>query len=54
MFDTSLEAEYVALAEKLNFSKAEIEKLVENAIDATWADDETKARLKTELGRVAP
>jgi len=53
MFDTSLEAEYLALAEKLNFSKAEIGKLVENAIDATWADDDTKARLKAELTRVA-
>ncbi len=49
MFDTSLDAEYVALANELSFSLTEIKKLIENAIDSTWADEPTKTRLKTEL-----
>lgn len=49
MFDTSLEAEYVALAEQLGFTFDEVKKLIENAIDSTWADHATKSRLKSEL-----
>jgi adenosine deaminase len=49
MFGTSLEAEYLALAEHQGFGLEEIRRLVENAIDSTWADEGTKARLRREL-----
>ena len=51
MFDTSLEEEYVALVEQLGFTFDDVKKLIENAIDSTWADDATKMRLKQELER---
>lgn len=54
MFDTSLEAEYLALVERLGFSFTEIKKLIENAIDSTWANEETKTRLKNELVQAEP
>jgi adenosine deaminase len=49
MFQTSLEEEYEALSEQLGFTLSEIGKLVSNAIDSTWADAETKAKLREEL-----
>ncbi len=49
MFGTSLEEEYGALAEHQSFELAEICRLAENAIDATWADERTRARLRGEL-----
>jgi adenosine deaminase len=49
MFDTSLEAEYVALIEKLGFTLTDVKKLIRNGIDSTWADEPTKARLHDEL-----
>lgn len=49
MFGTSLEEEYRALAEHLGFELAEIHRLAENAIDATWADEPTRTRLRREL-----
>ena len=51
MFDTSLEAEYVALVERLGFTLADVKKLIQNGIDSTWADEGTKARLHDELAR---
>lgn len=51
MFDTSLEAEYLALVNELGFTLADVERLIANAIDSTWADEETKTRLKSELAR---
>ena len=49
MFGTSLEAEYLALAEHQGFRLEEIRRLVDNAIDSTWAEEGTKARLRKEL-----
>ncbi len=49
MFGTSLEAEYLALAETQGFRLDEIRRLVENAIDSTWAEEPTRARLRSEL-----
>ncbi|HXV60743.1 MAG TPA: adenosine deaminase [Vicinamibacteria bacterium] len=49
MFQTSLQEEYEALARDLGFTLAEIGKLVSNAIDSTWADAQTKQRLRDEL-----
>ena len=51
MFDTSLEAKYVALVGRLGFTLADVTKLIENAIDSTWGDEQTKTRLKTELAQ---
>jgi adenosine deaminase len=49
MFGTSLLGEYLALSEHQGFDLAEIRRLVENAIDSTWADEATKARLRSDL-----
>lgn len=49
MFDTSLEAEFLALSRELQFSLDEIQKLARNAIDSTWADADTRRRLHEEL-----
>lgn len=49
MFQTSLEAEYLALVEHQGFTLDEIRRLVRNAIDSTWADDATKTKLREEL-----
>jgi adenosine deaminase len=49
MFGTSLEAEYLSLAEHQGFRLREIRALVENAIDSTWAEEGTRARLRQEL-----
>jgi len=53
MFGTSLEAEYLALAEHQGFRLDEIRRLVENAIDSTWAEESTRARLRNELSEWA-
>jgi adenosine deaminase len=53
MFETSLEEEYLALAEHLEFTLPEIRALVRNAIDSTWADEATKDRLREELEATA-
>jgi adenosine deaminase len=53
MFETSLEAEYLSLAEHLGFTLDEIRTLVENAIESTWADEATKKRLREELAASA-
>jgi adenosine deaminase len=49
MFGTSLLGEYLALSEHQGFDLAEIRRLAENAIDSTWADEATKARLRSDL-----
>lgn len=49
MFGTTLEAEYLALAEHQGFRLEEIRRLVDNAIDSTWAEEGTRARLRQEL-----
>jgi adenosine deaminase len=53
MFGTSLQAEYLALAEHHGFRVAEIRRLVDNAIDSTWADEATRARLRLDLSEWA-
>ena len=53
MFGTSLEGEYLALAEQQGFGIEEIRRLVENAIDSTWADEPTRAQLRTHLSEWA-
>jgi adenosine deaminase len=53
MFGTSLEAEYLALAEHQGFRLDEIRRLVENAIDSTWAGESTRARLRREVSEWA-
>ncbi len=53
MFGTSLEAEYLALAEDQGFRLPEIRRLVENAIDSTWADEATRADLRRSLSEWA-
>jgi adenosine deaminase len=53
MFGTSLEGEYAALAEQQGFDLPEIRRLVENAIDSTWADEATRARLRADLSEWA-
>ena len=53
MFGTSLAGEYLALAEHQGFRIEEIRRLVENAIDSTWADETTRARLRTHLSEWA-
>jgi adenosine deaminase len=49
MFGTSLEGEYLALAEHQGFEIQEIRRLAGNAIDSTWADEPTRRRLHEEL-----
>ena len=53
MFGTSLVEEYLALIEHQGFRLDEIRRLVEQAIDSTWADETTRARLRDELSRWA-
>ncbi len=53
MFGTSLETEYLALVEHQGFRLAEIRLLVENAIDSSWADEATRARLRREISEWA-
>ena len=49
MFHTSLEAEYAALVETLDFQWMDIVRLVENAIRSAWCDEATKSKLSEEL-----
>jgi adenosine deaminase len=49
MFGTSLVEEYLALVEHQGFRLDEIRRLVEQAVDSTWADETTRARLRDEL-----
>jgi adenosine deaminase len=49
MFNTSLEAEYTALVETLDFKWMDIVRLVENAIRSAWCDETTKNKLSEEL-----
>ena len=49
MFGTSLESEYLSLAEHQGFRLDEIRRLVENAIDSTWAGEPIRARLRSEV-----
>jgi adenosine deaminase len=53
MFGTSLEAEYLALVEHQGFRLAEIRRLLENALDSSWADEATRARLRREISEWA-
>ncbi len=53
MFGTSLEGEYLALARHQGFGLEEIQRLVANAIDSTWAEETTRARLRRELSEWA-
>jgi adenosine deaminase len=53
MFGSSLEEEYLALAEHQRFDLEEIRRLAENAIESTWADEATRGRLRKELSRWA-
>lgn len=49
MFDTSLNKEYEALTEALDFTWDELKALGAKAVESTWADDTTKKRLHAEL-----
>jgi adenosine deaminase len=49
MFNTSLEAEYTALVETLDFKWMDIVRLVENAIRSAWCDETKKNKLSEEL-----
>jgi len=49
MFGTSLETEYAALVDTMAFERADILKLVENAIRSAWCDESTKNNLMSEL-----
>jgi adenosine deaminase len=51
MFNTSLEAEYTALVETLDFKWQDIVRLVENAIRSAWCDETTKSKLSAELSQ---
>lgn len=53
MFQTSLVEEYAALIRDLGFTFAEIVTLAGNAIDASWAEESTKQRLRSELAASA-
>jgi adenosine deaminase len=53
MFGTSLEAEYLSLAEHQGFRLEDIRRLVENAIDSTWAEESARARLRREVSEWA-
>lgn len=45
MFDTSLEREYLALMNELDFSFDELRQLARNAVMSSWCDETTRARL---------
>jgi len=49
MFETSLEQEYLALVETFGLGLDDVKRLVQNAIDSSWADASTRARLTAEL-----
>ncbi len=49
MFNTSLEEEYAALVETLDFKWTDIVRLVANAIRSAWCDETTKSKLSAEL-----
>lgn len=49
MFNTSLEQEYAALVESLDFAWTDIVRLVANAIQSAWCDETTKSRLSAAL-----
>jgi adenosine deaminase len=49
MFGNSLAEEYRLLAEKLGFTLGEIHQLIMNAVEASWASPERKAKLREEL-----
>ena len=49
MFGATLTGEYVAVAEALGLTAAELARLVENAVDASFLDEQRKARLRSEI-----
>lgn len=49
MFNNSLEDEYTALIEVFGFGFTDIVKLIKNAINSAWCDDETRQKLFKEL-----
>ncbi|MFH1574639.1 MAG: adenosine deaminase [Acidobacteriota bacterium] len=53
MFNTTLAAEYQALADQLRLSPEDIVRLVENAIRSAWCDDKTVNALTEELRKAA-
>jgi adenosine deaminase len=53
MFETSLEEEYLSLAQHQGFRLEEVRRLVENAIESTWAEEPTRERLRRELSQWA-
>lgn len=50
MFGTTLNREYEIAAELLGLDEAGVKALATAAVDASWAPDELKARLRTEIG----
>ncbi|MFH1313747.1 MAG: adenosine deaminase, partial [Candidatus Eisenbacteria bacterium] len=49
MFGTTLNQEYLALAEELNFTLDELKRLSMNAIDASFLPDEDKQAMRTQF-----
>jgi aminodeoxyfutalosine deaminase len=49
MFGATLTGEYVAVAETLGLTAAELARLAENAVDASFLGERRKARLRTEI-----
>ncbi|MGK3203001.1 adenosine deaminase family protein [Amycolatopsis sp. MEPSY49] len=49
MFGATLTGEYVAVAETLGLTAAELVRLAENAVDASFLDERRKALLRTEI-----
>ncbi|WP_103352477.1 adenosine deaminase [Amycolatopsis sp. CA-128772] len=49
MFGATLTGEYVAVAEALGLTAAELGRLAQNAVDASFLDPSAKARLRTEI-----
>ncbi|MEV6647923.1 adenosine deaminase [Amycolatopsis sp. NPDC051371] len=49
MFGATLTGEYVAVAETLGLTPAELVRLAENAVDASFLDERRKALLRTEI-----
>ncbi|MEV7094373.1 adenosine deaminase [Amycolatopsis sp. NPDC051045] len=53
MFGATLTGEYVAVAETLGLTAAELARLAENAVDASFLDEARKAVLRSEITAVA-
>lgn len=52
MFGTTLTGEYVAVAETLGLTAAELARLAQNAVDASFLHEQRKAGLRSEIGEM--